>query len=435
MGKLSLLIVILVFIALALFAFFNQGDVTVNVPFWKSFDLRMEYLLFLSSMVGALVMLLLFAIRDTKRFMVSYQEQRKQKKDEKIQALYSKAVTAILADDQGGAQTLLEQVLKVEPGHTDALLRLGDLATENEHHDEAASIYRRAHTSDPKNLEALFSLASSMVAQRQWDQALGYVEKILELDPINLSALYRKRSLVERKGRWDDVLDIQKTILRYEHHSSHLKREQINQLGFRYEMGRESLEAGEFDKASKTFKAILKDEKGFIPAHLGVAEVLLGSGDTEGAVTYLEEAYEATRSQIILVRLEDMLINLGEPGRLLSTYRKAVAERPDDDQLKFFLGKVYFRLEMVDDALDTLKDLDGQEWPDLHKLLGELYLRRDRCDLAVEQFKKTLEMRSSFRLPYCCSVCGRMEDEWSGRCSDCGHWNTFNLTIHGVCKV
>ncbi len=435
MGKFYALIILLVFAVIALFAVYNNDITSVNVPFLQTYELPKIALLLMASFFGAAVMMMLFALRDTRRFMVSYQIQRKQKKEDKIQDLYSRAVSAILAEDETGARSLLEQILKIDPGHTEALLRLGDLEARNAQFEDAAGYYRRAHSSVPSNLEALFSLESAMVAQSQWDQALGYVEKILELDANNLSALYRRRSIMERKGSWGDVLDIQKSILKQEQNSTHQKREQFNMLGFRYEAARESLEQGDLEKASKMFKGILKDEKDFIPAYLGVAETLLSEDDTEGAVSYLEGAYETTRSQIILARLEDMLINLGDPGRLLRTYRKAVAERPEDEQLRFFLGKLYFRLEMVDDAFDTLKDLDSLDWSDLHKLLGELYLRRDRCDLAVEQFKKTLELKRSFRLPYCCGICGHKEPEWSGRCPECGYWNSYQLNLYGICKI
>jgi hypothetical protein len=104
--------------------------------------------------------------------------------------------------------------------------------------------------------------------------------------------------------------------------------------------------------------------------------------------------------------------------------------------IKFFLGKLYFRLEMIDDSFDTLSSLETVEGiPEMYNLLGELYLRRKQCDRAVEEFKKTLEMKKTLRVPYCCNVCSRADDEWSGRCPECGSWNTYRFDLYGACEV
>lgn len=436
MGKLAILIVLLLLGALALFALSNNDMTTVNVPFDKTYEIPKIGLILVSSAIGGLVMLLIFAIRDTKRFVATYQFQKKQKKDEKIQMLYSKAVNAILADDEIEARSALENILREETGHTDALLRLGDIAAKKEQFDEAAGYYRRALASKPRNLESLFSLENVMEKSRRWSDALAHVEEILEIDSDNLSGLYRKRALLEREGRWDDVIDVQKTILKHGHDEEDRNREQSNLFGYRYELARESLEKGGLEKANKIFRSIVREDSNFVPAYLGIAEVMLGEGESEGAVSFLEKAYEQTSSMIILARLEDLLINLGEPARLIRTYRKSISEQPRNDMLKFFLGKLYYRLEMIDDAFETISSLDMPDaYPDYYRLMGELYLRRNQCEKAVEEFRKTPHLKKSLRLPYCCKVCSQTSDDWSGRCQKCGSWNTVHFDLHGSCKI
>jgi tetratricopeptide (TPR) repeat protein len=437
MGKLAVLTVILLLGVLALFAINNKDMTSVNVPFDKTYEITKIGLILLSSASGAFVTLLIFVIRDTKRFMVTHQFQKSQKKFEKVQSLYSKAVNAILAHDELEARGALESILREEAGHTDALLRLGDITAEREHFEEAEGFYRKALGYDPRNLEALFSLENVLEKKEKWPEALSCTEKILDIDPDNLSALYKKRSLLEREGRWDDVIDLQKAILNHDQADTEQLKEHFNMLGYKYELARESLERGETEKAGKGFRSIVRDEAGFIPAYLGIAESMLREGDAEDAASFLEKSYELTSSTILLARLEDLLINLGEPARLIRTYRKTISENPNDQMLKFFLGKLYYRLEMVDDALETLSPLSDapDTYPDIYRLMGELYLRRDQCEKAVEEFKKTDEFKKTFRLPYCCSVCGHSEQDWLGRCPQCRNWNTYQFDLHGACKL
>ncbi len=77
----------------------------------------------------------------------------------------------------------------------------------------------------------------------------------------------------------------------------------------------------ELEKAKKAFRTVLRIDKDFVPATLGLAEVLLREGESEEAVNTLEKSYEQTSSMIALARLEDLLINLGEPARLIRIYK------------------------------------------------------------------------------------------------------------------
>lgn len=436
MGKLAVFIFIVVLGVFAAFAVVNNEPTTLRVPMGAVYEIPKIGLLLFSGVFGALAMLVVFMIRDTRRFMATYQFQKKQKKDERLHALYSKAVNAILAIDDARARDALEEILKVDSEHTDALLRMGDISAMKEQYAEAVGYYRRAHASNPKNIEALFSIETMLRRTGRWTDALNCVEEILDIDADNLTALYRKRSLLEREGRWDELIDVQKTVLRHEFTDKERQKEQAALMGYRYEHARDTLERGELEKANKGFRQILREDKNFMPAYLGLAEAMLRESDEEGAVDFLEGGYRQTGSLIILARLEDMLINLGEPSRLIRTYRTSLSENPSNSKLRFFFGKLYHRLEMIDDAFETLSAMDTAEaYPEYHQLMGELYLRRNQCEKAVAELKKSIDMKKTFRLPYCCGSCGSRWDEWSGRCPSCGKWNTYEFNLHGLCKA
>jgi len=168
----------------------------------------------------------------------------------------------------------------------------------------------------------------------------------------------------------------------------------------------------------------------FVPTYLGLAEAMLREGDTEDAIAFLEKGFAQTSSPIILARIEDLLINLGEPGRLIMLYKNSTLKEPQNQVLRFFMGKLFYRLEMLDDAFDTLIAVDGTSgpYPELHQLLGNIYLRRQQCERAVEEFKKVIDIRKPFLLPYCCNSCGYSSLDWSGRCPIAGSGIPMSLT-------
>ena len=101
----------------------------------------------------------------------------------------------------------------------------------------------------------------------------------------------------------------------------------------------------------------MRMDNGFLPAYLGTAEVIMTKGETEEAINLLEKGFEQLNSVILLARLEDLLISVGEPGRLIRFYKNALTRSPQDNGLKFLLGKLYYRLEMVDDAIEILNSI------------------------------------------------------------------------------
>lgn len=433
MGKLAILVTIFFLIGIALFAFFNEESIKITVPFGDTYEISKIALILISFVAGILLTFIVFTIRDTRRFIENWQYQRKQKKEARIQELYSNALNALLAHDEDEAKKSLENILLEEPQHLDALLRLGDIASAEEDYQKALDFYNKAFSVSPQNLEALFSLESLMEKTGRWADALNYIENILDIDTDNLTALYKKRAILERDEKWDELVDVQKTILKHEHTEKDRQREQTNLLGYRYEYGRHSLENGEVEKAKKTFKTVLRLNSDFIPAYIGVAEVMLREGELEDTTDFLEKSYEQTSSLIILARLEDLLISLGEPSRLIRLYDNTLTKNPQNHSLRFLLGKLYYRLEMIDDAFETFAyvDASGMASPELHQIMGDLYLKRNQYERAVAELKKAVDMKIALKLPYRCSNCAYSSQEWSGRCPSCNNWNTYTFNLYG----
>lgn len=437
MGKFSIFIFVLFLAALAVFAIHNKEVTTIKIPFSDVYEIPKIALILLSCAAGALAMLVVFAIRDTKRFIDNWQYQKRQKQDTKVQELYSKALNSLLAHNEDDAKGALAGILNEEPDHINALLRLGDIAAAEEDFQQANTYYQKARVINPQNLEMLFALENLMEKTGRWTDALTYLEDIIEIDDENLTAFYKKRSIYERLGKWDELVYLQKAILKHEHAEKGKKREQHNLTGYEYEYGRYSLESNQLEKAKKAFKTVLRIEKDFIPATLGVAEVMMREGEHEEAINFLEKAYEGTSSMIILARLEDLILGLGEPSRLIRIYKSSISRNPNDTVTKFFLGKLFYRLEMIDDSFEILTSIDtgGASYPELHYLLGNLYQRKNQLDKAVDEFQKVVDIKRAVRIPYCCNNCTFTAEEWSGRCPRCTQWNTFQFNLDGTCKT
>ncbi len=429
------ILVIVMMVAVMLLREFNQGVITVNLLPSKSYEISKSAFFLLSLSIGAVIVFMLYLLRDVKRFLRGLKVQREQKKRLKIQELYTKGLNAMLAKRHAEANLFFQKVLAIDPNHVDTLLRMGISQLREKNPQEAILLHQKALGLDKDNQEVMFSLAADYEEAKRYEDALEIYHTILSKNASNLTALIKMRDLYQRLNHWEEVYETQRRLLANPLTPSEQEVEHRRLVGFKYEQGRSLLEAGDLERARKIFRGVIKLDKDFIPAYLGLGEVYFEEGKVNEAAALWEKAYRMTSSPLLLHRLEDLYLKLGEPGKAIEIYTQAANWKPQDITLKFFLGKLYYRLEMVDEAFDSLSSVDwgDKEFPDVHKLLGNIYLRRGSLGLAASEFKKALGFKKQIIIPYTCSNCKLRTPDWSGRCQNCGKWNTLGVNLEKIC--
>jgi lipopolysaccharide biosynthesis regulator YciM len=428
-------LVILAAVFVVLLVEFNQALITVNISPTKAYELSKSSFFLISVSLGAGAVLLLYLIRDIKRLLRSLKVQRDQKRQTRIQELYTKGLNSLIAKRNPDATTFFQKVLTIDPNHVDTLLRMGITQLRQKNPQEAIRLHQKALTLDSSNQEVMFSLAADYEEAKRYEEAIKVYKEAIASDPSNLTALIKLRDLYQKLNHWEELFETQSKLLANALAPSEQDVEHRRLVGFKYEFGRSLLEAGDLERARKIFRGVIKLDRDFIPAYLGLGEVFLEEGKAKEAAELWEKAYKMTSSVLLLHRLEDLYLKQGEPGKAIEIYNQAVSWKPQDITLKFFLGKLYYRLEMIDEAFDILSSVDwgDKELPDVHKLLGNIYLRRGSLGLAASEFKKALGFRKQIIIPYVCSNCEHKTMEWVGRCPNCGKWNTFGVNLEKTC--
>ncbi|KPK02310.1 MAG: hypothetical protein AMK71_02685 [Nitrospira bacterium SG8_35_4] len=437
MGKVTFFFIAVFAAVVILLAIFNQGSVDVTVWTNMTYSVPIIALIFISSLFGLLSMGIYVGIRDARRYMESWQIQRQQKKEKKVHELYSKGLDAFNASRLEEATDLFTNVIEDEPAHIEALIRLGDISLSKNDVIGAKDFYLRAREVKPGNIEVLLSLEKLAREQQKWQDALKCLDDVLEIDDANIHILRRKRDIYGTLNKWEELLDVQQKILKCKLSDDEEQEENRNLVGYKYEMARHQLETGDTDKAVKALKGIIKADTNFLAAYVTLAEAYMKNGNAKEAEGILLKGYDATSALVFLAKLEEYYIAEGEPGTIIDLYQRAIQKKQDDAKLQFLLAKLYYRLEMIDYADETLNaiDIGSFDYPGFHALKGCVYDRRSQHKQAVESFKKALDADDHLLVPYCCSHCGEFSDSWSGRCPGCKNWNSLMLDVNEVCKV
>ena len=217
--------------ALGFFAMANKDMVFIKVPFGSLYEMPKIALILMSTIAGSLVILFAFFIRDTRRMIDNMQYQKRQKKEARLHTNYSRALNAIMGDKEEDAKEALGEILREDPEHIDALLRLGDIAMNNEDWKTAFDYYKKARDLTPSDLQVLLSIETVMEKMQRFDDAMKYLDDILDIDSGNLTALCRKRAILEMQEKWGELLLLQKSIIKLEQNRKDKEKEELQAAG------------------------------------------------------------------------------------------------------------------------------------------------------------------------------------------------------------
>src|SRR4030065_427388 len=430
-----LILITILVVGYVYFDSINPGSVNLNFSKESSYSLRIATLILLSISTGALIAIVLAFIKDAKDILVNWKANRQHKKEVKIQEYYTKAVSSLLSKKNQQAVPYLQKILFNNPNHINSLIHLGDIYRLEKNYSEAVHYHQRARSLDENNIEFLFALAKDYEAAKKYDEAIKTLNSILQIDNTNVAALLQAREIFQKMGRWEDAYGMAVQVLKGPLSEEEKESERKRLLGLKYELGKSLAASKNLDRAEKIFKSIIKLDKNFIPAYIGLCDILVETGEKKDAIEMLERAYEAAKSVVILHKLEEVYLNLDQPEGIINFYQNAINRDPNSLDLKFFLGKLYYRLEMIDDAFAIMSEIDPKDkkFPDLHKIVGNIYLRKNNPESASAEFRKAMNLSKQVIVPYFCSVCDYHSNNWAGKCPRCGNWNSYVVNLEKTC--
>ncbi|RMH16289.1 MAG: hypothetical protein D6696_18530 [Acidobacteria bacterium] len=373
-------------------------------------------------------------IKSLERDLWQRRRRRRSRDAERLDGLYRRAVD-LQADGQlERAAAVLEEVLTERPEDFSTLVRYGEVLRQLGRVDQALEVHRRASVLYPHDVALLYQLADDYAARGEPQVAHEIENRILRDFPgQGLGVMRRRRDQAVAAGEWDEAGRWQERI------ESLLKEagggaagDGDVALGLAYQRGVALLEKDRVEEAAAIFRRLLERAPDFVPGAIMLGEAELLQNDADAAVDVWRRGFLRTGNPIFLQRIEDHFIENEEPMRAIETLRGLIAGADDDRLLRFFLGRLYYRIEMHDEALKILDGLREafDASPAYHYLLGRIHQRRDHPRRALASYLAGLERQGLRHGHFVCARCGERYAEWQDRCGRCNAWNTVGLDVH-----
>jgi tetratricopeptide (TPR) repeat protein len=278
---------------------------------------------------------------------------------------------------------------KINPATTAAMLYRGKALVNLAQFEDAATAldsYRQAH---PRSDDAVYLLAYIRFRQNQPKESLRLFTEAASLraptaDDLKIVAL-------------DYVLlnDYDDAARRLE---ESVAMDPAN-IEARYHLGRVRYQQNRFDLAIAAFEEVIRRDPANVKAQYNLGLSFEAKNQVDAAMAAYREAIKLDTNLTVhdeqpYLDLGSLLVKSGQPGEAMPLLVRASAIAPNSGKVRYQLAKAYFDQNRFEDArreAEKAVSLDPGESSD-HYLLGRIYQRSGRSDLAGEQFRLTEQL-------------------------------------------
>lgn len=386
-------------------------------------------------LAGFLPSVTLLFVQTLKRDLRERRERRRTREAESLEQRLRRAFDYHADGLWSKAAAELEVVLTDRPQEFSALLLYGEALRQQGKTEEGLDVHRRASVLYPRSIALLYQLVEDYEALGDEQVAREIRNRILrDFTGQGLAVMRRRRDGALAARDWEEALrwhEKVEGVLRDSGDTRNLEREVTVSLGLTYQRAVALLEKDRPAEAAQIFRKLLEQELRFVPAGIMLGEAELLQDNEELALEEWKRGFLSTGSPVFLQRIEDYFIEAAEPARAIETLRVLIARADNDLLLRFFLGRLYYRLEMQDEALKVLASIAEpmSSSPTYHYLIARIRQRGGDHRGAVASFAACLQRLGVPNAAFACHACAAKYDEWQDRCSVCGTWNSVELDV------
>lgn len=372
---------------------------------------------------------LLMLPKSGKIFLDNLRSSKLRKIEAEAEKHLSMAKKFILLDKWGSAETLLKKCISLQPEREEAYIMLLDHYVRQNAQNKVFEIIDNLPSSIDKHLGILIPKAQILMAKGSYERAADVIKMINEHEKdVDTNLLLRDMYI--QSMQWDKALESHEQLMK-DLKKGERKDEEIISAQIHHELAKIKIEEGKNEEALKKLTELTKKHSGFTPPYVSLGKLHLDMDHRTAAVQAWRKGYSKTGNMIFIFLLEEFFLREEEPQEIITIYNDLIQEHPEDARLKFFLGKLYLRLEMREEALEWLKKAEMSEFsrPYVAQLIGETLFRDRQYREAAEKFKEALGIQRRILIPFVCESCSFESNEWKGTCPSCKGWDTLKVAI------
>ncbi len=429
----GILAALLIVVAVSYLSHLNVG--LLNQPFQltEARSIPLYGVVLAVFLLGFLPVVSILLVQTLRRDLAQRRQRRLNREAHSLRGSFRRAVDFEADGQWARAGSELEALLAEQPEEFATLLHHGQVLRHQGRVQEALEVHRRASVLYPHSVAVLYQLAEDYEVLGDGQVAQQIRDRVLRDYPgLGLQVLRRRRNAALGAADWKLASQLQEKIdalLGENGDADALERDEGVRRGLAYQEAVSMLEAQRVEEARTVFRRLLEEQPRFLPAAIMLGEAAALEGDDDAALAEWRSGFQTTGSPVFLQRIEDHFIESERPLEAIETLHGLIAEADNDLLPRFFLGRLYYRLEMHAEALKVLAGLGERihSSPTFHFLLARIHERRGELRRAVEGYLACVQEAGITAAEYGCGICRTKYPSWQDRCDLCGSWNSVEL--------
>ena len=269
------------------------------------------------------------------------------------------------------AARIYEEILKVQPHHTEALLRLGVIAGQTDEPEKALRLFDRAIACDAKNAAAFNNRGLALQALKRWEAALESYDRALAMDGRYALAHFNRGNVLKELARPDEAAaSYRRAIaLKGDFAEAH------------FNLGVIQADLKQREAALESYARAVAARPAFAEAHFNRGNLLRELTQWEAALDGYDRAIAARPlyPEAYLNR-GDVLHALKRREAALESYQRAAALKADYAKAHLNRGNVLREMKQLEPALESYQRAYAID-PDLEYLPGLMrFAKAQLCD-------------------------------------------------------
>jgi lipopolysaccharide biosynthesis regulator YciM len=414
-------------------AYQNPQAVDFTLVRGVSFHVSLTVLVLFAFCLGALIVLVVSIVRDTKRSFRLRKERKAQKREIERLSAYSVILERLMWGNVKDIENRLESISKDFKEEGRFLRVRAELYKRQGRWNEAYQIISQLRlVQESPKISTMMEEARLAKAAGLEEKALGTYKEILTINASYLPALQGMREILEELEKWEEIVPIQERIIKA---SSEKEPEKKRLAGYRYRLARELLNEAEEasrQKGVEIMRSLMKKDPKNVSLYVTLGNYYQQNGKTKEAIKIWEKGFAKTGDATLLALQEDLYIEEKKEGEILKRYAKAIKDSPDNVAAAFFYIRFCLRQDKLEEAGKVIEGMPEKVWEyPFMRLLKAVFLARDgKKEEAFDLCEDVAKDKDWMRLPYECQKCGEKYKAWVDICSRCGEIGslTFDLT-------
>ena len=334
---------------------------------------------------------------------------------------YIDGLKALIAGDEDDAFVKLKQAVADDTDNIDAYLKLGDLFRNRGQFEKAIRVHRelilRKSIKPDMASQVRKSLVTDYIQTKKYEAALEELGK-LEKDSSNKNwASQKVIEVYERQGNWDKAFSISKSILK-------TKEQQKKLAAYKYLIGFNQYNNGEFHKARLAFKDAFHFDENFADSYIMIAESYLAENRLKDAVEFYRKLAEKAPHEFYRVsnKVEETLFSLGSYSEAEEIYKKILDAMPEETDILKQVAGIEEKKGNTRGAIESLWQAVEAHPGDgaASGRLMELYIKEDMPERAHELINLIKEKCQYNPNKYNCPYCNTSSNSLEMICANCG---------------